>query len=343
MIFEAYATRRVSLNNLFVQQSTFGQSHSFDLDAGKITISLPSEPTAYEFREGLASDPENPLTTWYGFEEVSMRLDLSVPIQFKGDDTEFNGIEVVRSASANKAFGVLEIALDDGLDAWKRTLRWTAFAPEIDMSEIETTASQTVGLGFKVFRRSDDALFRAHGGRSTSHGGGKVTQDAWCSAGNALADGRLPPVWFDYLFDALRHRIVGDYRAAIIEAAVASETLVRTTLHAVVPPIANDVARRIIETANIQGLLARWSELTNISKAEAKKNGLSAVHALFNLRNEVMHSGLKERSALSEVVKLLPSITKFILAGDEHLRLSVGNSQAIFPAERTVRRLTSDG
>lgn len=340
MEFEAYASRRMILDNLFVQQALFGAAHSCPSPIGELTISLPSSPGPHAAKEGLAGFSDHSAHSWYEMEVIDLRIDLNDNVKFNGTDADFNTMTVVSDKSSKLLFAAIEAAFDGGYDLWKRTLRWTALAPLLDMSESQTKTSSTVGYGFKVARKSDGAVFRHHGGSVSSFFGGKITQDAWASAGRALANGIAPPAWFDFLFEAIRKEALGEYRAAVVGAAVACETLIRTTLYAALPPITNAAALRVIETASIQGLLTRWPELSEQTKQDCERNGKSAVHKLFDLRNEVMHTGLQDVARLKDIEKLLPQVSKFILAGDSALRTSQALPNSVFPADGALERLT---
>ena len=78
-------------------------------------------------------------------------------------------------------------------------------------------------------------------------GGGKVTEAAWEAAGRALAANTQPPVWVDFVIEAHRRLHVGDLRSAIVNGAIASETVIRAAFSATLPPIVSPMAARILE------------------------------------------------------------------------------------------------
>ena len=71
------------------------------------------------------------------------------------------------------------------------------------------------------------------------------------------------------------------------------------------------------------------------------KNGKKDVHALFDLRNRVMHSGITDKAQLGQISRLLPGVLRFILSGDADLNRMEGNPTMIFPALREMERLTA--
>ncbi len=97
-------------------------------------------------------------------------------------------------------------------------------------------------------------------------GGGKVTEAAWEAAGCALAADRPPPVWIDFLIEAHRRLQVGDLRSAIVNGAIASETVIRSSFSATLPQIVSPVAVRILDVTPVQGLLSRWEEISGWDK-----------------------------------------------------------------------------
>ena len=248
-------------------------------------------------------------------------------------------MDVVRSPTAKEAFSTVRASIDGALDRWKRTLRWIALAPEISIADIRTRNDALRGGGFNLFRASDDRLFRKEGGSLVMPGGGKVTEAAWEAARCALAADRPPPVWIDFLIEAHRRLRVGDLRSAIVNGAIASETVIRSSFSATVQPIVSPVATRILDVTPIQGLLSRWEEISGWDKVLAKNNGRSQVHALFDLRNTVMHSGLNAAEDLAPIRTLLPRVTAFILAADADASAREFSQTRPLPVDRAIQRL----
>lgn len=340
MEFAAYATRTIDVDNMVVQRMLFGRKHVFASDVGEIEVRLPAATAAYSFREGLTDFPDDPEHTWFGFYPLELRIELAEPIEFDDGDDQFNTNSVF-TKQLDSVYAGIEAAFDQGFDTWRRTIRWTAFAPELDMSEDQTQSSHTVGKGFKIIRKQDGAVFRNHGGRYTSYGGGKVGVDAWEAAASALASGIQPPPWIDYIFDAIRKNVLGQKRTAIVSSAIACETLIRAVLTSILPVTQNEAAEWAIDNVSVQGLLARWDKLVGYTKAECVKNGKKDVHALFDLRNRVMHSGITDKAQLGQISRLLPGVLRFILSGDADLNRMEGNPTMIFPALREMERLTA--
>lgn len=336
MEFAAYVTRRVDISDLFVEPPTFGMAHRLPTELGWIEVALPLPPEAYAFREGRANDRDALRDNWFEPGQIGMKLDLIEPIQFEGSEDQFNS-SAVRTTST---IASLDPVLTEAFERWKRTLRWTGLAPMIDVGEVEYRSSRINGLGFRIVRASDHKLFYGFGGSTSSTGGCKVSVEAWNAAERLLLEGVHPPVWFDYLFEAVRKNWVGDFHAGVVAAALACEALIRAAFDASLPPIDNPVGRYIISNANVQALLQRWPELSGQSKVEANANGKSAVHRLFDLRNELMHARLGDFGRLREIDELLPDIARFIMAGDVSIRNIQNLPNVIYPAPRALENLT---
>lgn len=340
MKLRLFAKRTIPIAGLAVQPTTFGWSHTLKFSQGTVTISLPESPHVHASSERLTSDPENVDHTWIGVDRVNIEADLFDEFYFEGNEQEFNSVKILRSPDLKHAFSIVEALLDDGFDLWKRSIRWTALAPNVGIDEIETAHSATRGHGFELFRKSDGVLVRAHGGKSTSHGLGKVSREAWESATKAFDASEPPPVWFDFLLEAFRQITVGNNRAAVVSAAIGTETVIRACFRATLPNIDDPFASRVLEEVPIQKLLSNWGAIARIDKTEVRKQGCSKVHILFDTRNALMHEGLQDSSRLSAITDLIPCVTKFILAADENLRLKCGLPQRIFAAPRVIERLT---
>lgn len=341
MEFDAYATRVAEIDGLYVQAGTLGRGHVVRAAGGLVTISLPGsgQPDRFERREWIEGREEDARTTWYEVASVDVRVDLAKQVCFSGTDEDFNGIEVVRSSSAKEAFSTVRASIDRALDRWKRTLRWIALAPEICFTDIRTRDDALRGGGFNLFRASDDRLFRRDGGSLVMPGGGKVTEAAWEAAGCALAADRPPPVWIDFLIEAHRRLRVGDLRSAIVNGAIASETAIRSLFSMTLPPIVSAVAVRILDVTPVQGLLSRWEEISGWDKAKARDNGKSQVHALFDLRNAVLHNGLNAAEDWAPIRTLLPRVTAFVLAADADASARLSSPTRPLPVDRATERL----
>lgn len=333
MRFNVYATRTESIDALMVQPGTFGKSHLLKMAAGTLTISLPAAPARDASRGSKTSDPNNPVHTWYSVGVVLLRAELDDAVVFEGTEEGFNSPAIDRHTSSTKACEAAETILNDGFDLWKRTIRWTGMAPNIGIDEVETRHSITYGRGFKMFRVGDDRLFRNHGGKVTSHGRGRVSIEAWQSAEQAFAGNELPPVWFDFLHEAIRMNTVGNYRAAVVNSAIAAETAIRAAFRAGLPNIRSAPANQILDKAAAQGLLGNWDEIASVNDAEAKKHGKSEVHKLFEIRNHLMHSGLRDYVKLKDISKLLPKITCFVTEADALVCKLSQLPIRIFPAD----------
>ncbi len=341
MEFDAYAIRREPMDGLYVQRRTLGKSHRFSFPAGVVSLTLPGfESPAVEKRESLVDFPDHPDHTWYEVAWLDARVDLHRRISFEGTEAQFNS-NAAASGSGEEAFNAAQQTLEDALDVWKRTVRWTALAPAIGLSDVAPSRERSAMRDLKLLRKSDDAVFRNHGGTLSLGGGGKVSAESWQSAADALAGGERPPTWFDYLHEARRRQWVGDLRAAIVNAAIGSETLIRAAFQRTLPKIQSPLALRILDTTPVQSLLGRWEEIIPWDKRTAKAFGKSEVHELFDLRNTVMHSGLDARDRLIRVSELLPKITLFVLKGDAHLTSTGGGVKRIFPADGVEQRLTT--
>jgi hypothetical protein len=345
MQFAAYATTREPVDGLYVQRATLGGTHRFRVASGEVELRLPpveaAETSDAERRVSLVKDPDNAEHTWFEPAYLSIRLDLDEPVTFAGSEDHFNGIEVVRSKSASRTFDQVQASLAEALDRWKRTLRWVGLAPEICFSEIGTSSDATRGRGFKVFRASDDALFRGHGGSLTMPGGGEITTAAWEQVGIALAGDESPPLWMDYLMTAWRLYRVGDLRTAAVNAAISCETALRALFASTLPTIASPVAIKILDNVSVQQLLTKVNELAKWTKQECKAHQQSAVHELFDLRNAIMHSGLNEPDTLATVAGLLPKVTRFVLAVDQSLSAASGQPPVLRPGADAKRRITT--
>ncbi|MFM5950690.1 MAG: hypothetical protein ACKOPM_15910 [Novosphingobium sp.] len=340
MRFNAYATRTESFDGLKVQLRTFGSSHRIDFPDGVLTITLPDEPDEHSSYEGYVDSPDDPEHSWYGVNRVALRLDLAAPIKFDGTEVEFNTGALFHSVGAKRADQIVERTLDEGFDRWKRTLRWIALAPGIGFDEVETRYSATVGRGYRIYRSTDDRLFHSHGGRVSSGGHNKVSYEAWANAQAAFDASEAPPVYFDFMHEAHLRLRAGQLRMAIVNAAIAAETAIRSAFRSTLPALNSSPAEHFLEMVAAQAILVRWPEITALPKRDIKSEGSSEVHALFDLRNEVMHEGLSDPERLETFAPLMPKVVRFILHADQVRRSNLKERDWINPAFGERERLT---
>lgn len=333
-----YATRVEPINGLMVLAETLGKHHEFSLCECSITITLPAsiQHPKIEKRASLTAYPDHPQFTWFEVFSVDVRVNLNRDINFDGVDADLNSEAVDSSKSADRAFRTALLAIEQALDIWKRTLRWVSDRSGIGFSDIVTPIDKTSGRGIQLRRSSDDHLVINHGGMISSNPRGEVSPEAWAMAGELLRDGIRPPIWMDYLHDACRQKIVGDFRSAVLSGAISCETIMRNLFSATLPPNNTAVANRILDRTNISNLISDWDNIAGWSKAKSKNNGIEEVKLLFRLRNSVMHSGFNDYEALSQINTLYPKIACFVMAGDDRLnelngKHSVIRTAKIFP------------
>ncbi len=335
MKFKSYAIRTEPIDGLMVLAETLGKRHEFSLSECSITITLPASTQSpkVEKRVSRIEYPDHPQFTWFEVFSVDVRVDLNRVINFDGVDADFNSEAVYRSKSADKAFRTALLAIEQALDIWKRTLRWVSDRSGIGFSDIVTPIDKTSGRGIQLLRSSDDRLVLNHGGMISSNPRGEVSPAAWEMVGELLKDSIRPPIWIDYLHDACRQKIVGDFRSAVLNAAISCETVMRNLFSATLPPNNTAVASRILDRTRIHTLISDWDNIAGWSKAKSKDNGINAVESLFKLRNRVMHSGFNDYDELSQIAALYPKIACFVMASDVRFNELQGNPSIIHTAK----------
>ena len=118
-----------------------------------------------------------------------------------------------------------------------------------------------------------------------------VTSKQWETIAGALVAGEPPPVFVDLLFDAEMHIEAGDFRRAVIDAAVAAETYICTTVQSTLPAGLGDAARRLIDEGNIRPVMERLLPEALASLGKKGYKVPSDLQKIFDARNKIMHSG----------------------------------------------------
>ena len=321
--FQAYATDREPISGMAIQARLFGAYHTVRSPSGRITIRLPNSTDSGQLRDysSRVGSPNDPDTTWYSVDAVTVRLDFTSPVKFIGTDNDFNTSHAKFDASTTRAMSKLIESVNIGLTQWKRTLRWLALSPELALNDIETRRDNMRGRGYRVLRAADDKLVTGHGGTMWASRKARITQDVWLLSQEAFEANISPPLWIDFLLDAHRAAMVGDLRACVVAAAIATETVIREGFRRSYPSLPESRARKILDSVPLHQLMQRMDETMGWSDGTASAAGFAAVKAVVKLRNDLLHQGSDHPAS---VVDHLPGVSRFVLQADETLVASVG-------------------
>ena len=178
-------------------------------------------------------------------------------------------------------------------DLWIRTLRWKANDFWIGLPE-----GTVVATGLQVEIREKDTPNRLWTGGDeliTVYLEKVVTTKVWDDVSAALLSGLEPPIFYDLLYDAMAHLVVrGDLKRAVVDAAVAAETYMRTIVQEGFPDGLDEPFQTYINEANISQVISKFFP-THLDGQQSRtyKALKPDLHKLFNARNGIMHYGRK--------------------------------------------------
>lgn len=294
---------RFETMGLIVAPSLLGLCHEFNNNGSIIGITLPSADALdsdEKYHERLrvrqyhiVDGEEVPSQVAVKTVDVTVckNQKIRVPVQVlsvqpnaydllsKNQQNQLEGFERSYSPIARNAF-----------DLWLRTLRWKSGKGSIGRPE--TRGPET---GWGTYLLDADTKKRFWAGTSIVNVTiyrEIVTLAIWKEVERSLQNGETAPIYYDFLFDAGEHFKHGDYNRAVIDAAVACETYLRTCVNQELPEELGVAFREYIDDANIRQVLKYFLDgiLSEVQKKRLSKIR-TGLHKLFDARNDLMHSG----------------------------------------------------
>lgn len=325
ILFDAEARRPFEVLGLAVSGAVLGRSHSFRFAEHEIHLVLPAEspPDAKEWqqrtkRTGWRTDaPDDPNTTEHQVFEVELCTE--IPIQLAIDERAFYEPPKSRNVTDGQEKKLNQTADDyarllaGAFDHWQRVLRWVAGHRSIGFP------SSTVGrdpYGHRIanlHRRGDNRKVWFQTTSVAVQMQSTISLPRWEHVQRVLSSADKPPIWFDFISEAHQRYLSYDYRGTIISAAIACETIIRSMFWLNVPDVSNDEVRGIIDRAPLQAILGKWDHVAGACPVDSWEKG--KVHALFDLRNTLMHSG-EMHTGSEKVEAALKAATEFVSLAD---------------------------
>lgn len=287
--------------NFAIQPELLAKTHSFAVDSTRVSVMLPGAP-----RPSHVDDEVIRLTSWSNAEGERVPLQysvgqVSIAVSIPGTHRlpegiltrNPNAVDMVQEDQQEKLKNVAEehyrIA-EHAMDIWSRTMRWKTAQWRLARPEHLTaetgwgsTLRQT-GTGQRLWTRSKTIFVSFNN---------PTTPEQWEAAGSSLVAGEAPPVFVDLLFDAEAHLDRGDLRRAVIDAAVAAEIFIRTTVRRARLDKLGDRAREGAPGEPIKSVMMQQlpRALENLHLPPLTKSERRVFHMLRNARNELLHAG----------------------------------------------------
>jgi hypothetical protein len=329
---ELEAWTRFDTTNFDVAPDLLGQSHVFTLEGHDISISLPSADRVAGLSErGIEtfSDDRVHIRGWHKQDGRPELLavavhDVDVVISIPGRTSlpeEARSEEITHDSYSEQQKEHLHKLADDysnlasnAFDLWIRTLRWKTGNYRIGLSYSGGTMTPEA----RTEIREKDTRHRLWAGAVTINAYMPVPKKAevWDMVGAALSAGESPPIYYDLLFSAYADLERGDLQRAIVDAAVAAETYIKTIVYDGLPPDLDAPVREYIERANISVVRERFFP-ARLDAEQKKRNSTlkPKLEQLFKHRNDIMHTqhkGRKKGLTADDCKTLLKSVRDLV-------------------------------
>ena len=288
--------------NLTIEPSLTGAAHTFDFEEKRVSVTLPPAP-----RQGREDSEVISLESWqevngekvplqYSIYEIAVVVSISdsynLPIEML--DRPPNAYDLLSDVRQQTLKSMAEAHYATGeraFDRWARTMRWKTDQWSIARSRVEGVET---GWGSVLRQEGTDKRLWVHHNPIVIHLEASVTADQWNFVQSTLLSSEQSPIFVDLLLDAEMHLAASDIRRAIIDAAVAAETFMRSIVQRTLPTGLGDRVREIIDEANVRRIMNKAfpESLALLGASAVDKDTMSDIHKLLDVRNKLLHTGL---------------------------------------------------
>jgi hypothetical protein len=313
---------RFYTNNLVVVPELLGQSHVFTFEQREIIISLPSEDWFEEdglivstrLQVGSRRTVNQQILDVYVLDaDVLVSIPGTTPIPEEALTRPVKAFDLFteqRQQQLNELADENSKIARRAFDLWIRTLRWKADDSRIGLPELHGPETE-----WTTYLRDKKTLKEVWGATTVIRIPGRVviTTDTWNKASASLSSGQPVPIYWDLLYDAIGQLERGDLQRTIVDAAVATETYMRTKVHEGLPTDLDASLKDYIDRAPVRRVadkffLERLNEQQSKTYRTIKKDLIS----LFEDRNTILHSGQKYGLTEQYCCKLIESVRKLV-------------------------------
>lgn len=307
------SVQRFSPDRFCIRTELLGARHTFTYSNRQVSLVLPKQENtavALEIRDvacyrwqrvGDSDVPRayevNTITlTVAGNQESIPEEALKVPPQ---RDELFTAAERERFA---KLIDELTEVGSAAFQHWLKVLRWKSRIGHIGEPRIVNSDSGARG---RLVDRDTNHRFWAQPVILTGAGVREVTLDDWKATQQALQDSKIPPIWFDFVFEGEQRLNNRDLTGAALSLAIAFEVMVRNLVtHHLADQRIEPLVTTIVDQANLRAILNRIKTLTFWGDDWNKVLDVSEFNKLMNLRDRIMHSADTRDLDIKELRKL---------------------------------------
>jgi hypothetical protein len=323
--------RRFSLERFCITPELISARHEFIFEDRPVTVQLPAlhkEELPFDQRRidcyKWKSVGHIPLEYQVNNLDVEIELEDSIRVPKKVlqlHPNQFDAFDSCEQQRLNKIVGEMGSVASRAFEHWLRVLRWKSGVGHIGEPSVRYAAAD--GGGAVLRERATGHRFWLQGHTITGYGRRAVTLAEWDSTRTALNAKRVPPVWFDFLFDGEMRINNNDLVGAVLSLAIALEVNIRTVFSGELQKgTVEPAVLEIFDQANLRALLNRIKKLRYWNKDWDAVTDLSTFNSLMNYRDRAMHSAETKHLDALDLRKMYAAARKFAYFTCDFLGLS---------------------
>lgn len=314
--------------HLVLSSALLGKDHCFQFEGREICIAI-SDRCYLPFEDGSDRNDEK-VATCVSWKDGGECLKASIHLVFLTveilSDDEINVTDdmVTSDESTNQLFWekntfgsfnaagkkISEIA-SAAFDYWCRVVRWKTGASHVGLPIRQHDAHPGWRYLAAVNPLHHVATFNDTMNVYSYNG---ISIDEWAEIEAALVEHEQPPIWNETFHEAMRRFATGDFRGALLDAAISVEAFLRRHLLSVLDPLPDDekALRKRVENWNMTDVLNNLTKVSTLRSLGLSPDQTRLLKTMFEIRNSIMHGKHVEldKAALVEVMNAVKSIIR---------------------------------
>ena len=324
---------RFLTRNLVVKPSVLPKKHRFTFRNHEVELALPNPDLTnvakipamhmqldeYRIAISATSAVDNNIPTQIAVESADVTVTLPMKLELDRrllesppNRPEYASDEQVKRLNAlSDEYATLT---GQAFEYWLRVVRWKSEDPSIGSPAVQGFRS-----GWSTYLISPKSNHRFWAGPMAFSVTIKdpIDDQTWKEIGKALKSALEPPLYFDYLSDSIEHSKIGELQQAVVELATSAELFIRSRTMQKVPSDLTAEMRDHLDEANIRPVMGKFFVgILSEGGASYFKRFSSALQALFNDRNTILHSGHKDGLGENHFAKYRDATHKLIHMAD---------------------------
>jgi hypothetical protein len=331
----AISIDRLLTRNLLVSPGLIGAKHSFQFGDRAVDIELPNvdlpDLAAIPAMHLQAERHNLAIVSWkrgYGPEsatsiaveratvkvEVGGKLEISNAMLEKPPNRP-NGLDDAQIAKLNSIVKTNRDLAGRAFGYWLRVMRWVSKDSSIGRPQVRGAAS---GWSTYLADKKSKKEFWSGPHELTAVVKEPVSEEMWAHASKVLRQSVQPPLHYELYFDGIENRKLEDYQRAVVDFAVSTEVFIRTRTMNSLPQGLSQSLREYIDDASIRNVMTKFFKDLFSSSGLQTFNGIeSSLHQLFDVRNEILHSGRFEGLTESQIARFQEATRDLIYLDDQ--------------------------